>query len=65
MSMRTKGYAPNLTPSPFYVSLFRLQPKSVCLPAGRCGRPKFRETGRGERDRATGSKATFKAKPDS
>jgi hypothetical protein len=40
-----------------------LQPKSGFLPEAGCGGTKFPVMGWGERSRATGCKATFKAKP--
>jgi hypothetical protein len=46
--------------------LLSLQPKSSFLPEAGRGRPKHpKRFGRGERNQATGFKATFKAKPDS
>jgi len=40
-----------------------LQPKSGFLPEAGCGGTEFPAMGWGERSRATGCKATFKAKP--
>jgi hypothetical protein len=53
----------NLTSGRRFGLLFPLQPKSGFLPEAGCGGTKFPEMGWGERSRATGCKATFKAKP--
>jgi len=57
--------ATDLTRRVFLSGFACLQPKFGFLPEAGCGGTRFLEAirGRGERGRATGSKATFKAKP--